>query len=100
MEWFSSLQPLHGFDGGLGWDQRLDDSVPRSHVQAPYHVTPYATTTKARGERTLAVLAYAGKSGEEAKAWHVRSGAAGHWVLEHPVLGEWELSHPVLPFLQ
>jgi hypothetical protein len=98
-ELFSSLQPLHGFDAGMGWDQRLDDSVPRSHVQAPYHMTPYATTTTAKGERLTAALAYAGKNEAEAGAWKIQSGAAGHWVLEHPILGDWKISHPMLPAL-
>jgi hypothetical protein len=93
------LQPLHGFEGGLSWDQRLDESIPRSHVQAPYHVAPYASTGVAKGERLMAVLTYAGKDKAEAGPWEIVSGSAGHWVLRHGVFGEWDVSHPMLPAL-
>src|SRR5690606_32628562 len=37
------LQPLLGFSTG-GWEKRLDDTSPRTHLRAPYHLTPYTAT--------------------------------------------------------
>ena len=33
-----------------GYDARLEDSIPRSHVQAPYHLTPLVTIPVRAGE--------------------------------------------------
>lgn len=95
---YSVMQPLVGFDTGT-WDERTDDSIPRSHVQAPYHVTPLARTTKASGERILAALVYGGRNAGEAAPWETVSLESGNWSLRHPLFGEWTILHSVLPKL-
>ncbi|NDV62265.1 DUF2264 domain-containing protein [Puniceicoccales bacterium CK1056] len=95
---YSALQPLLGFEGVL-WDERTDDDERRSHVQAPYHVTPLAQTGKASGERVLAALVYGGNKEEEAKPWECLSIQRGKWILEHPSLGNWTITHSALPSL-
>ncbi len=92
---WSALQPLAGFEC-VGRDSRLDESVPRSHVQAPYHMTPLARTGKAGGVRILAALSGAGTDPGEARPWALVDGSAGSWKFRHPVLGDWEIQHPSL----
>ena len=97
------LQPLSTFAGGAEWDTRLDDSKPRAHVAAPYHVTPVFKTQRlgrAAGESGfVAALAWTGGDRAEAAPWRVDSAVAGAWKLSHPKLGPWELRHWCLPAL-
>lgn len=96
----TALQPLHGFDD-LTWDARLDDSAPRAHLAAPYHVTPVAVQRRALGDGVLAALTWTGTSATaaEAAAWTLTSASAGEWRLAHPHLGAWEIRHTALPAL-
>lgn len=97
-ERWSALQPLSALPDA-DWETRLDESSPRSHVEAPYHVTPVARTGRGSGERLIAALVYAGKSPEEAAPWALAESSAGSWRLVHPRLGEWVLEHSFLPLL-
>ena len=94
------LQPLWGFSE-RGWEQRLDGETNRTHIRAPYHVTPWTRTTQigsATGETgVLAALVWTGSNHTHATPWHVVSGIAGHWTLQHDVLGDWSISHELLP---
>ncbi|MEX0321596.1 MAG: DUF2264 domain-containing protein [Puniceicoccaceae bacterium] len=90
------LQPIIGFEK-MEWDKRLDSSVRRSHVQAPYHAAPVAVTGRASGIRLMAALSYVGKSAEEASPWQLISLNKGSWKMYHSVRGEWNVSHPMLP---
>ena len=95
---YSLLQPLLGFEK-MGWDQRMDDTTPRSHVHWPYHAVPLASTGRESGIRLLAALVYTGKSPDEAVPWELVSARAGDWNLHHPVIGGWNVIHSVLPEL-
>ena len=92
------LQPLAGTTA-TEWDTRLDDTKPRAHVAAPYHVTPVARTARVTGPGFLAALAWTGTDRAESAPWKIISAAAGHWTLTHPKLGPWEISHWSLPAL-
>ncbi len=92
------LQPLHGF-AATEWDTRLDETKPRAHIAAPWHVTPVAKTSRLEGAGWLAALAWTGNDKTEAQPWTVVSGAAGTWKLSHSKLGSWEVSHWALPAL-
>ena len=94
-----ALQTRHGFEA-MVWDERLDESTRRSHVQAPFHVTPVARSGKDSGERLLVALAYAGKDPAEAVPWEWASTAPGEWTLTHPRMGEWNIAHAILPDLE
>jgi hypothetical protein len=91
------LQPL---TPGLtpDWDLRLDDTTPRRHVAAPYHVAPTVRTPRLATPLTLAALAYAGPAAAAAP-WRILSATAGVWSLQHPTLGPWKISHWSLPAL-
>lgn len=90
------LQPLHGFDDS-DWDARLDEQTPRSHLAAPYHVTPVAVRCRVVGQGILAALTWTGDAPEEATPWTLLSAQAGQWKLRHAHLGSWEIDHPLLP---
>jgi hypothetical protein len=90
------LQGLMGFDR-IGWETRLDDSTPRTHLFAPFHATPYATSDRSSRPRTLAALTWAGDRANDAQCWSVQSQSAGHWVLSHATLGTWDVRHEALP---
>jgi hypothetical protein len=96
------LQALGGFSG-YGWDARLDDRTPRSHIAAPYHVTPLATTARVgspAGESGfVAALAWTGRDRAAAAPWTLAQGDAGAWRLTHATLGEWTIDHWSLPAL-
>lgn len=92
------LQPLAGFSG-REWDERLDDTKPRAHLAAPYHVTPVAVSDRRAGNGWLAALAWTGADQAEAQPWQVARTTAGAWELAHPALGQWNLAHPFLPTL-
>jgi hypothetical protein len=92
------LQPLAGFTANE-WDTRLDDTKPRAHVAAPYHVTPVARTARLSSPGYLAALAWAGTDRAESAPWKIASATAGHWKLSHPKLGPWEIKHWSLPAL-
>jgi hypothetical protein len=94
----SVLQPLHGFDSSA-WDERLDNSVPRAHLAAPFHVTPIAVRGTAAGPGHLAALAWTGARREEAQPWQIVATPAKRWELKHPQLGSWIIEHPLLPAL-
>ncbi|MCX6955763.1 MAG: DUF2264 domain-containing protein [Verrucomicrobia bacterium] len=49
------LQPLAGF-AATEWDTRLDDTRPRAHVAAPYHVAPVARENRLHRRRPLETL--------------------------------------------
>ena len=91
------LQPL---TPGLtpDWDRRLDDTTPRRHIAAPYHVAPTLRTPRIATPLTLAALSYAGPAADAAP-WRILSASAGVWSLEHPTLGPWKISHWSLPAL-
>lgn len=92
------LQPLAGFSA-REWDERLDETKPRAHLAAPYHVTPVAVGEQPAGNGWLAALVWTGRDQTEAQPWHAGRTAAGSWRLDHPTLGEWNLVHPFLPAL-
>ncbi|MCF3652037.1 DUF2264 domain-containing protein [Synoicihabitans lomoniglobus] len=96
----TTLQPIHGFTS-TAWERRLDDSTPRTHIRAPYHVTATAdspTVGAAAGETgVLIALAWTGPDRAEAQPWALTATAAGAWTLLHPELGEWHLAHDLLP---
>lgn len=92
----TALQPLHGF-AGSEWDARLDDTKPRAHLAAPFHVTPVARTEKRSGAGWLAAFAWTGHDRAESAPWMPVGLAAGHWQFSHPQLGPWEISHWSLP---
>ena len=94
----SVLQRLAGLNA-TEWETRLDDSVERRHVAAPYHVTPVGRTSRVTAPTILAALSWAGTDRAESAPWQVTSGAAGAWQLTHPKLGSWEISHWSLPVL-
>lgn len=94
----SVVQPLHGFDSA-DWDARLDESTPRSHLAAPYHLTPIAQRQRAEGEGFLAALTWTGGDRQESAPWVLRGTAVGSWQLVHPALGDWTIRHPLLPAL-
>lgn len=92
----TALQALHGF-ATYEWDERLDETRPRAHVAAPYHVTPVARIDHPPAASWVAALTWAGTSRQEAAPWVVTSGEAGAWKLEHPSLGGWDVRHWALP---
>ncbi len=94
----TALQPLLGFTGSE-WDARLDDSVERRHVAAPYHVAPVAKTDRLSGSTVLAALSWTGSNRAEAAPWHVMSGSPEDWTLHHAKLDEWKIRHWSLPAL-
>jgi hypothetical protein len=94
----TALQPLHGFSA-LEWDERRDEATPRSHIAAPYHVTPVARAARLTGEGVLAALVWTGRDAAHAAPWEVVSLAAGQWTLRHGLLGEWRINHWSLPAL-
>ncbi len=97
------LQPLTPFAGGPEWDTRLDESKPRAHVAAPYHVTPVLKTPRlghTAGEKGfVAALSWAGHDTAASAPWRLLEGTAGAWTLSHPKLGRWEIRHWSLPAL-
>ncbi len=92
------LQALRGFDQ-CEWDGRLDDTKPRSHIAAPYHITPIMRTNQPAGASWVAALVWTGKDRTEAAPWRIVSGRAGAWRLTHPTLGDWDIGHWALPTL-
>ena len=94
----TALQPLHGFTA-QEWDTRLDETTPRAHVAAPFHVTPIAKTARLAGPGWLAALTWCGTDRAEAAPWTLVSGTAGAWQFSHPHLGPWAITHWSLPAL-
>jgi len=94
----TAVQSLHGFTG-TAWDNRLDESLPRRHLHAPYHVCPVLTTERQSGPAFLAALSWTGHDASEAQPWTVEQADAGHWRLQHSTLGAWEINHWSLPSL-
>jgi hypothetical protein len=94
----TALQLLAG-NASPEWDNRLDDSTPRSHIAAPYHATPVFKTPRHEGRGLLALLAWTGSSYSEAAPWKIKSSVAGMLILTHPELGEWLIRHWSLPAL-
>lgn len=94
----TALQALGGFTSAE-WDNRLDDTTPRTHLNAPYHVTPVLRTERTTGQGWLVALAWAGSDRPSSVPWTVVSGAAGAWRLSHPAHGEWAITHWSLPAL-
>jgi hypothetical protein len=92
------LQPLTGFSG-QEWDERLDETKPRTHLAAPFHVTPVAVSNRLAGPGWLAALVWTGSDPAEARPWAVVQSRAGQWQLTHPTLGEWNIAHALLPAL-
>jgi hypothetical protein len=94
----SVLQRLHGLDT-LEWNARLDDTSPRAHLAAPYHITPLARRAHVDGAGVIAVLTWNGSSAAEAAPWKLLSADAGAWRFDHPQLGDWQIRHAQLPAL-
>lgn len=96
----TALQPLYGLEDHA-WDARLDDSTPRAHLAAPYHVTPLAVRKNVVGTGFIAALAWAGAADQSAESapWNLVAANAGAWRLTHPRLGDWNVRHPALPAL-
>ena len=92
------LQALHGFTA-CDWDNRTDDSSPRRHIHAPYHVCPIFKTDRPAGPIFLAALSWTGNDRAAAQPWQIVRAQAGEWRLQHPTLGLWEISHWSLPSL-
>jgi len=94
----TALQLLAG-NATSEWDNRLDDTTPRSHIAAPYHATPVFKTPRHQGRGRLALLAWTGASHSESVPWKIKSSVAGSLTLTHPALGEWQIEHWSLPAL-
>ena len=96
----SILQPLSGF-AGHDWEQRLDDSVLRTHLRRPFHATAVAHTTPngcASGETgVLVALAWTGTDRDQAQAWSIHASSPGRLELQHPSLGNWSIDHELIP---
>ena len=94
----TALQLLAG-DAAPEWDNRLDETTPRSHIAAPYHATPVFKTPRHEGVGTLALLSWTGSNPAASMPWTVQSSVAGQLVLTHAELGEWDIAHWSLPAL-
>lgn len=96
----TALQPVHGFDA-TDWTARLDERTPRSHLAAPFHVTPVAVRHRADPEGLLAALVWTGTGEQagEAAPWQIETRRAGEWQLLHSELGRWTVRDAVLPGL-
>jgi hypothetical protein len=92
----TALQPLLGFHE-TSWDERLDLQQSRTHVMAPFHITPVAETPRVIGRTVLVALAWTGRDRAAARPWHLIRGENGHWELEHPHHGSWRINHWALP---
>lgn len=91
----SVLQALSA--GILDWEKRVDDRTPRTHVEAPYHVTPLLRRDAHQGNGFFAALCWTGRDLREATPWSINTVQAGYWQLTHSQLGEWNLRHTALP---
>lgn len=92
------LQPLLGFTTPR-WDHRRDDTSPRVHLAAPYHVTPVAQSAPTARPVILASLSWTGADPAAAAPWRLLAATAGAWRLDHPSLGVWAINHEALPAL-
>ena len=93
----TALQALHG-TLQPGWDERLDETSPRRHVMAPFHVAPLLRTPdRIQGRVTLAVLAWAGTDRASGTPWRIIDRGPGRWELEHSQHGAWVIEHWSLP---
>jgi hypothetical protein len=95
----SAIQALAGFEAGIAWDERLDDTSPRRHISAPYHATPLLRASRKTGPFMLAALTWAGRDRSGADPWILVSAEQGHWKFLHPKLGPWNVCHWALPSL-
>ncbi|MEZ5414204.1 MAG: DUF2264 domain-containing protein [Opitutaceae bacterium] len=86
------VQALHGFSASE-WDNRLDDSLPRRHIHAPWHTCPVLRRERTAGPVYLAALSWTGSDLADAQPWQLLSAASEHWRLQHPTLGNWEIRH-------
>ncbi|MBT5902886.1 MAG: hypothetical protein HOH58_12350, partial [Opitutaceae bacterium] len=86
---------------GHDWEQRLDDSVLRTHLRRPFHATAVAHTTPngcASGETgVLVALAWTGTDRDQAQAWSIHASSPGRLELQHPSLGNWSIDHELIP---
>jgi hypothetical protein len=94
----SLVQPLAGLTL-REWDERLDESTPRTHLAAPFHVTPIAASTRVNGSGWLAALVWTGTDAAEARPWQPVRSAAGDWRFSHPQMGDWNIRNAFLPDL-
>ena len=92
------LQPITGFTT-REWDERLDESTPRTHLAAPLHTTPVAVSATVAGRGWLAGLTWTGSDRAPAQPWTVEQADSGAWKLMHPVHGSWSIRHDFLPAL-
>jgi hypothetical protein len=92
------LQSVSRFNA-TEWDARLDNTLPRRHVAAPYHVTPVLKTGRVRDPVVVAALSWIGRDRAESAVWRIVSANTGEWQLVHPTLGSWSVSHWSLPSL-
>jgi hypothetical protein len=92
------LQPLAGFTG-QEWDERRDESTPRTHLSSPFHATPVAVSDRVAGSGWLAALAWTGDDPSAAQPWRWTQASSGSWQLIHPSFGEWNIAHAFLPAL-
>ena len=95
----SLLQNLTGFESAA-FDERLDNTVPRVHIEAPYHKTPLLQARIGTRPGVLAALVWTGSDPGEGKLWTLPEARAGHWCLEHRSLGTWTVDHEILPELE
>lgn len=92
------LQHLHGFNAG-DWDHRTNDSTPRIHIHAPYHVCPILKTAHTDRVSFLAALSWTGRDRAEGAPWELIRARPGRWELRHPAIGPWLVEHWALPGL-
>ena len=92
------LQNVHGFTAS-DWDNRTDDSTPRTHIHAPYHICPILKTAPTANVTFLAALAWTGRDRAEGQPWELVRARPGRWELRHPALGPWLVEHWALPGL-
>lgn len=92
------LQNVHGFTAS-DWDNRTDDTTPRTHIHAPYHVCPVLKTAPTASITFLAALAWTGHDQGEGQPWELVRARPGRWELRHAALGPWLVEHWALPGL-
>ena len=90
------LQSLAGFTTA-GWDARLTDATPRTHIAAPYHATPVLTTERLTGPLVLVALSWSGRDRDEATPWSLLTASSENWTIVHPKFGQWTINHWSLP---
>ena len=94
-----ALQSVYGFETCRQVSRLSDDTGPRLHIQAPYHVLNTVEVNVGKEKGFLACLSWAGPSGDGQKAWQIELLKQGQWRLTHETLGDWCIEDDALPCL-